>query len=173
MPNIIYKVKNYTNEDVIENLVNYIIRSDYCESIGYSGCFLYHNQDYAEGIANSFNAVKNVYYKNDRQLVQHIIIGFGDVKDITEYEVEQIAGMIAAHFFLEGFQSFWGIHFGSDEEKSYRHIHIVVNTINGMTGMRYISSYENMGALKKFLENHYQYIKWQYYQKESFYHEVY
>ena len=65
MPNIIYKIKNYKNEDAVENLVNYIISSPYYDTCGWKGCFLYPGQNIVEGISNSFHAVKNVYYKND------------------------------------------------------------------------------------------------------------
>ena len=73
MPNLIFKVKNYKNEDVVEKLVDYIISSVYLECYGSRGCFIVPGS-ITECVNNSFNAVKNVYYKTDGQLVQHIIV---------------------------------------------------------------------------------------------------
>lgn len=171
MPNLIFKVDNYKNEGVIKNLVNYIMSSAYYEVYGENGCFLNPNQNVAEGISNSFNAVKNVRYKNNGQLVQHIIIGFGDIESVTEYEACEVAARISNYFFLKGYQTFWGGHFGSDTQKSYRHIHMIVNTINGMTGLRYSATYENMSALKEFMKKQYPNYSWNYYESPSHYQE--
>ena len=171
MPVLIFKIKNYTNENVIENMVNYIAASPYIECVGMSGCFLYPGQELPEGISNAFNAVKNVYYKNDGQLIQHIIIGLEDIEKVTENDAAIIATRISDYFFVRGYQTFWGLHYGSGGNESYRHIHLVINTINGVTGLRYAPTYENMGDLKKFLEKLYTEYSWSYYTSESFYKE--
>jgi len=171
MPNIIFKVKNYKNEDAIENLVRYIITSPYFDICGYKGCFLYPKQDTAEGIANSFRAVKNVHYKNNGQLVQHIIIGFAESDCITGQEVCQIGDLLSCGFYMSGYQNFWGVHFGGDNSDRYWHIHMAVNTVNALTGLRYIPSNENRQKVKVFLERYYPRLRWRDMETESFFHE--
>lgn len=171
MPNIIFKVKNYKNNDAVENLVNYITTSPYYDTCGWNGCFLYPGQNIAEGISNSFHAVKNVYYKNNGKMVQHIIIGFSETDCITGPEVSSIAGLISLKFFLRGYQNFWGIHFGSDSNESYWHIHIAVNSVNMMNGCKYVPSYEEQKDLRQFLEMYYPDMRWGSMETESFYHE--
>ena len=169
MPNLIFKVKNYKNEDVVEKLVDYIISSVYLECYGSRGCFIVPGS-ITECVNNSFNAVKNVYYKTDGQLVQHIIVGFGDM-DITEENACMVASAISDYYFMKGYQTFWGTHWGSENNGSYRHIHIALNTVNAMTGERFFPTYDNMGELKTFLEKIFPGIPWTYITNESFYHE--
>lgn len=171
MPNLIFKISNYRNEDAIENVVNYIVNSDYIENVGMNGCFLYPGQPLSEGITNSFNAVKNVYYKNDRQLVQHIVVGFDANECIKEYEARVIASQISDYFFQKGFQTFWGVHWGSGDSDSYRHIHMAVNTINGMNGSRFFATFDDRNDLKIRLQSVYPGYTWCHYPSESFYHE--
>lgn len=171
MPNLIFKIKNYKNEGVVESIVNYVMTSVYIESYGARGCFLLPGENVAECVRNAFQAVKNVYYKTDGQLVQHIIVGFGDM-NISETAVCAVAGAIADYYFVRGYQVFWGSHFGSDGNDSYRHIHVVLNTVNAMTGEVFWPTYDNMGALKKFLVNLFPEVSWRYVMSESFYYET-
>jgi hypothetical protein len=162
-------VNNYENEDVIINIVNYIRKSVYCEACGQYGCYLLPGQDIAEGVEMSFNAVKNVYRKTGGQLVQHIIVGFGDMDYISEEDLCYIAANCSLYLYSQGYQVFWGCHYGSDSYNSYRHIHIVINTVNGATGRRYSTSYENMGDLKAFMEKLVPDVPWQYEIKSSYF----
>lgn len=170
MPNLIFKVKNYTNEDVVDTLVDYIMSSVYIECYGTRGCFILPNQNIAQNVKASFHAVKNVYDKANGQLVQHIIVGFGDM-DISEEEVCIVANAISNYFFFQGYQLFWGSHWGSERSVSYRHIHIALNNVNAMTGERFSASYENMGKLKDFLTKAFPNISWSYVTDESFFHK--
>lgn len=170
MPNLIFKVKNYVNEDAVEMLVDYILSSIYIECYGTRGCFIYPNQNIAEGVRASFHAAKNVYDKANGQLVQHIIVGFGDM-DISEGQVCTVANVIADYFFIRGYQVFWGSHWGSERSDSYRHIHIALNNVNAMTGERFCASYDSMGKLKDFLIKVFPGIPWTYVTDESFYHK--
>lgn len=170
MPNLIFKVKNYTNEDVIEKLVDYIISSVYMECCGMRGCFIDSNRNITEGVKASFHAAKNVYDKANGQLVQHIIVGFGDM-EVSEEQVCMVANAISDYFFIRGYQLFWGSHWGSERSDSYRHIHIALNNVNVMTGERFSASYDNMGKLKDCLVKLFPGVPWNYLTDESFYHE--
>lgn len=170
MPNLIFKVKNYTNEDVIEKLVDYIMSSLYLENYGMRGCFITPNQNIAESVSASFHAAKNIYDKANGQLVQHIIVGFGDM-NVSEEQVCMVACAISNYFFVRGYQLFWGSHWGSERSDSYRHIHIALNNVNVMTGERFSASYDNMGKLKDCLVKLFPGGPWNYFTDESFYHE--
>lgn len=170
MPNLIFKTKNYINKEVVESIVNYVMTSAYIDGYGARGCFLLPGGNVAECVRNAFQAVKNAYYKTDGQLVQHIIVGFGDV-NVSETVVCTIGSLIADFYFMKGYQVFWGSHFGSDGNNSYRHIHVILNTVNAMTGEGFCASHSNMWDLKKFLVNAFPELTWQYITSESFYHE--
>lgn len=171
MPNLIFKVGNYNNKDAIERLVNYIMSSAYIERYDSRGCFLIPQWGIIECVRNSFHAVKNVHYKTDGQLVQHIIVGLGDM-DISEEGTCMIASVISGYYFMNGYQSFWGSHWGSENCDSYRHIHVALNTINAMTGERFFPKYDNMNDLKLFLSHAFPGVPWTYITDGSFYHEA-
>lgn len=169
MPNLIFKVKNYTNDDVITNIVDYILKSSYLENDGSIGCYLLSGYDVAEMADNAFTAAKNAAGRTGGQLVQHIIVGFGDMERIYESEVCRVANTIANYYGCQGYQVFWGSHYGSDRNDSYRHVHIVLNTINAITGKRFYVTHDNMKALKKFLIQTFPLLYWQYEISESFF----
>ncbi len=83
-------------------------------------------------------------------MVQHTIIGFGDM-NVTEEQACMVADAISGYFFFKGYQNFWGSHWGSKSNDSYRHIHMVSNTINGITGERFWVTNDNMSGPKTFL----------------------
>lgn len=169
MPNLIFKVKNYRNEEVVETLVDYIMSSVYIECYGSRGCFLIPERCISECVRDAFYAVNNAYYKTDGQLVQHIIVGFGDL-NVAEEQVCIVADAISGYFFAKGYQNFWGSHWGSEGNDSYRHIHMVLNTINGITGERFLATNDNMGELKVFLMSAFPGALWTYQTDESFFH---
>ncbi|GEM_PF-3126570 len=174
MPNIIFKTGNYDNEDVIENLVNYIEKKKYFDSSGSGGCFLLPNINNAEQVKVAFNTVKNACAKNGGRLVHHIVVGFGDLPDISGYTVKNIADWIVLYFLGKGYQTFYGIHFSGDKNDRYWHIHIVLNSVNAITGERYCATYDNMGDLKNALivstAGIYPDMQWIYSTSESFFH---
>lgn len=171
MPNIICKVGNYTNKDAIENLINYITGSFYFECWGSTGCYLVSVGDLATQIGFNFRAAQNIHNKTDGRLVQHLIIGFGDLAYTYEKDACTIGNAISFFYGCQGFQCFWGSHFGSDNNDSYRHIHIALNPVNVMTGERFCGGHESMWALKKFLEEHFPMLRWSYEIKGSYYKE--
>ncbi len=169
MPNLIFKVKNYRNVDVVETIVDYIRSSVYIEAYGSRGCFPIPERSVSECVRDAFYAVKNAYYKADGQLVQHIIVGFGDV-DVTESQVCMVADAISDYYFFKGYQNFWGSHWGSENNGLYRHIHMVLNTVNGRTGERFLATNDNMGELKTFLMGVFPGVCWTYGTDESFFY---
>lgn len=169
MPNLVFLLGNYQNADVVEKVVNYIIKSPYYEQGGYAGCFIDSTKSISEEISNSFNACKNVHFKNDGKQLQHIVIGFGDLDGISETDACTVANAAAMHFFQNGHQVFWGMHFSSDSQYRYRHIHMVVNTINMATGLRYSESHDNMLEMKNYMKRIFPSLEWRYESKDSCY----
>jgi len=173
MSTVIFFIKNYENEDVVHNLVNYIVSSPYIEYVGQAGCFMNVSRDIAEGISNSFMAVKKALYQTGGQLVQHIILGFDSEDWISENAACIIADTVALYYLKQGFQAFWGVHFGSDHSESYLHIHIALNTVNWMNGTRFKVTFETMGMLKEFLNQKFPDLGWQCKVKSSYFNQAY
>jgi len=169
MPNLIFLVDNYKNFDAIRNVTNYIVKSSYLDIYGHVGCYLVPGYEIAELVYNAFTAVKKAVGKEDGQLLQHIVVGFGDLPDIWMYHVNIVAHAIACYFAGQGYQVFWGSHYGSDNHESYPHIHFVVNTINSVTGNRFFVTYDTMNGLKQFLQKNCPDIQWSYESKCSYY----
>jgi len=172
MPNLIFLVDNYVNEDAIRYVANYIVKSDYLDTYGNIGCYIMPGYDIAESVHNAFTAVKGAVNKEDGKLVQHIVVGFGDIPNIGMFDVNIIAHAIACYFGGQGYQVFWGSHYGSDNHESYPHIHVEVNTVNIMTGNRLLVTNDTMNGLKRFLEANYPMFCWSYEPKRSFFKEA-
>lgn len=73
-------------------------------------------------------------------------------------------------FFAERVPNILGRTLGSDKRDKYWHIHMAVNTINGMTGERYFATYDDRNELKQYLEGIYPEWPWHHYPSESYYH---
>lgn len=172
MPNLIFLVNNYENSSAIDNVVNYIVKSDYLDSTGNVGCYLLPGMDISECVHNAFISTKKVMGKEDGKLVQHIIVGFGDIPNMYIQDVNRFAHAIACYYAGQGYQVFWGSHFGSDHLDSYPHIHIVVNTINTVTGARFVVTNDTMNELKQFLVKICPTFHWSYEAKPSYFKEI-
>lgn len=90
---------------------------------------------------------KRYYGKTDGNLLEHYVLSF----DSECYEKDVDLGVIKRclyillRFFHE-FQPVWGIHL----VKSHYHIHIVINTVNAVTGKKYRKSqHEFMQLLRQ------------------------
>lgn len=172
MPNLIFLVDNYVNPDAIRYVANYIVKSDYLDTYGNVGCYIIPGYDIAEAVHNAFTAVKDAIDKADGKLVQHIVVGFGDMQNIGMYDVNIIAHAISCYFGAQGYQVFWGSHYGSDNLESYPHIHLEVNTVNIMTGKRLTVTADTMNGLKQFLQKLCPMWHWSYETKRSYFKEA-
>jgi len=104
-----------------------------------------------ETVIMGFQTIKALYDKDDRKQVAHIIIGAAEKENMTVEEMLKIAECASEYFYKKGFQNYYVLHFGSDFNPGYLHIHMAVNTVNGYNGKRlyenYSSSYDLKGSL--------------------------
>ena len=108
--------------------------------------------------------------QTDGKLVQHIIMGLGDLDGVNEAGVRVLADMVAKYFLQRGYQVFWGSHYSSDNaDWAYRHVHFAVNTVNIITGKRLPISDSDLGALCAFMRSYWPQCNWRAERKKSFF----
>lgn len=139
MSNLIYKNKQYLNEDALENIVAYALRTDKddlnnpIQRIAWGGQGIITRTP--QSAIDGFNAVKKIYQKTDGNLLHHIIITFRtrhNHKPVTNYEIIQIMSNVGFQLLKDGFQNMYFVH----NEQDSIHAHLVINSINFMTGKR-------------------------------------
>lgn len=136
MPVIVNKLNAHRNENAVGNLVNYMLRSPFANgSAGRGVC-----TDSADAVINSFSFTKQMYYKDDRKQVAHLIIE-SQTEGLVLTDMKEIADGAADYFYHNGFQCFYVIHNGSHDNKRNCHIHLAVNTINFFDGRRLYETY--------------------------------
>lgn len=156
MPVIINKIGNHRNEEALPYLIHYMSTSCYAKYCGGRGIVI---GDYEAAILG-FRMVKNFFDKDDRKQVAHIIIGTNEKDGLIIDNIIEIAEYTSKYFYQKGFQSYYVIHCGSDENPNYTHIHFAVNTINFNNGIRFYETYGNTYKLQKALEAEFQNSKW-------------
>lgn len=156
MPIIVNKIGEYRNQGAVENLIEYMSGSPFARSLGGRGI----TSSVPRQAAEDFAFVKNMYDKNNRKQISHIIIGTQEKENIIELELFGIALSAAEYLYQKGFQSYFVIHCGSYENPDYLHLHLAVNTINYINGTRYYETFSNSSELKNALEGIYKQYRW-------------
>ena len=155
MPVLINKLGEHRNEDAIQLLLNYMITSSFYIASNCRGCIGSSVQD----VVSSFAFTKQMYDKADRKQVSHIIIGTKN-EEITVEGLLVIAEAALNYFYSQGFQSFYVIHSGSNDDSGYWHIHLAVNTINFRDGKRLYETYSVTSDLKNYLALQFNELQW-------------
>ena len=155
MPIVVNKLGEHKNEDAVIRLTYYMASSKYLGNYGGRGIMALNEA----AIIDSFNWVKMMYDKNDRKLVNHFIIGSQN-EGITPAQLYYIAEVASQYFYEQGYQNFYVIHKGSQENPKYYHIHLAVNTVNFLTGNRLYENYGVVSGLRKALETEYPEYSW-------------
>lgn len=156
MPVIVNKLGEHRNEEAVDNLINYMSMSPYAMCSGGRGIA---SSSPAQVLAD-FMFVKDMYNKNDRKRISHIIIGTQEKEYMIEPELFRIAEYISEYLYENGYQSYFVIHRGSYEKPCYLHIHLAINTINYKDGTRYYETYGNASALKNALQSVFNQYEW-------------
>lgn len=156
MPVIINKLGAYQNEDAVVRLSYYMTQSPYyryCNGRGVIGCF-------PEDVIRSFQFVKGMYGKEDGRQAAHFIIGAKGKEMLIFTELIEIGEATVDYFYRKGFQSFYVIHSGSDDDKNYQHIHLEVNTISYLDGNRLYESFDITSDFRKTMERVFPQMRW-------------
>lgn len=130
---------SYTNSDAVENVINYITRSNKADvesapyAIGGIGVNLYDPKE----MCRQFREVQAIYRKENYGVrLIHEVVSFYpyEIYDKNgKNQIEEIAYKFSAIYFLSGFQAVYGIHM--DTEKP--HIHYAINATNFMDGYKF------------------------------------
>jgi len=155
MPVVINKVGAHKNEDALENVVYYMINSQFFKVGNCRGVLEYS----APGIVDGFRFTKEMFDKTDGKQVAHIVIGTKN-EGLIEEDLIDIAEAAQSYFYDNGYQSCYALHRGSCEDPDYLHIHMAVNTVNFQDGKRLYESYSVTNGPKKFLQEQFNAYEW-------------
>lgn len=149
----------YTNDDAVTNLVDYVLNENKMPSriFGGTGISL-------SAPAESMYKIKNAYDKATGKQAEHFILAFNQMEQrlLATTFIYEIAYEICE--FFQGVQVLFAVHevnnayLSDDYGDNAIHIHFVVNTINTLTGNKFILNYNNQFALREYilriLQNH-------------------
>lgn len=146
----IVKVINntYGNEKDLENLVNYVIQPSHCKCGLYGATAM--NVGNVADMVNSMKVVKKEFKKPEGRQLLHIVVSFDD-KD-ESWVTPQIAyelGYRFAALYLNGQQTVFGVHDNTDN----LHIHIVLNSVSYVTGLKYGIPLDAPNVMRYFIHN--------------------
>lgn len=147
---IIKNIANgYYSTEAVENVINYILNSDFLDSYGGYGVMLTDNNS----IINNFLLTQKGFCKENGARIHHICISFdrnsllsGDIYDIAQ-EFSQYIG--------QDFQNIFGVHRESNSNSDNQHIHFAINSVSYTDGHKFnhnIPYY--MPLLKQFGEDY-------------------
>jgi len=97
-----------------------------------------------ESALAEMETVKNMYGKNDGRQYIHIVQSF-DPNDVLSYEDANKVGVLLAERFA-GFQAVIATH----KDRDHIHNHILLNSVNFETGLKFQQSKKDMQAVKDF-----------------------
>lgn len=155
MPVIINKLGEHRNEDALWRLLEYMVTSPFYSASNCRGCI----GSSVQNVIASFTFTKQMYDKTDRKQVSHMIIGSKN-EEVTVEGLFAIAEAALNYFYCQGFQSFYVIHSGSNEDSAYWHIHLAINTISFRNGKRLYETYSVASDLKKYLTVQFDELCW-------------
>lgn len=148
----IYRIINGKNNDrdFLERKRKYItdpVKTDNRKLVGTSACLSEHGID-------DWISVKKAYHKNDGKQGEHIAISLTpDRKNVPNEEYLKIAEEVAETIF-SGYNCIYAVHIDS----TYRHIHLLLNSVSYVDGKRFHSSKSDLAekrlAVNKILERH-------------------
>lgn len=138
---ILVKNDHYPCKRDIKNLINYIAgKTEGKEEVKYcGGKGVPKNLD---EVVNSMIAVQKYFRKTEKRRIYHWIISFPEyVKDVNCIKI--IAENMADIFF-ENYQVYYGIH----EDTDNLHIHLAVNAVSYVDGLKWHKSKKEFEATK-------------------------
>lgn len=142
--------EKYMHETSAINLIHYVKKST-----SYWGCpTMLPGKD--EVLWAQMNYIKRYYGKTDGNLLEHYVLSFdteGVERDMTESEIQRCANVLSIIF--KDYQPIWAIHF----KETHYHIHLVINTVNSETGLRYHKGPMEFNELLKRIANELAYFQ--------------
>lgn len=177
MSNVIVRCLNYMNEDALENVVAYGLKvgkddlddSAFVVSWGGNGVLM----NTPRTAIHSFETIKRLYDKSNGNLLHHVIINLKCDKKINQLIpiAREICTNLGFNLCDAGFQNMYFIH----PKNGYVHIHLVMNSINYLTGNRIQSTGWLGNNILKYLKINYYYLDWEFnpiYSDEKYYYNI-
>ena len=136
----ILKVKNhsYAGKEALENVINYVLRSEYCGGLAVD----------PEHAVFQMELIKQLWLKTDGRQVRHIILSFSKNEILCNYEAMEYGYQIC-HFFGDRFQIVFALHTDTD----YAHLHFVLNTVSFVDGFKFSAGLPDYLALRSYIQS--------------------
>lgn len=145
--NVMRVKESYSRNKDMRQLINYIARDkkDGGNVRYYSGRGVRKNP---ENAAKAMNRTQKNYKKNSGRRMYHWIISFPEIYDDANL-VKIAADMVAELFYKKGYQVYYGVH----EDTDNLHIHMAVNAVNYMNGLKLHFSMKELKKLECKIKN--------------------
>lgn len=136
----VLKIKNhsYDSEEALENVVNYVLRSD-----RYGGLAV--DPEYA---VFQMQLVKQLWQKTDGRQVRHMILSFSKNEVLAYYEAMEYGYQIC-QYFGDYFQIVFALHTDTD----HVHLHFVLNTVSFIDGSKFSAGPSDYWALRSYIQS--------------------
>ena len=144
-----YKYNDYRNEDAVKNLINYVYHNAVVQipkgeriygAIGTIGRS-------REEVINSFMLVKKIYGKEYGVQVKHIIVSFGEKRDIPYNKMKKFIEKLI-RFFSRDYMVAYGVHYTPNNY----HLHMAINSVSKY-GMKINIKYETLCDFRQYANN--------------------
>lgn len=120
----VLKIKNgsYSNEDALENLIQYIQRCGHTGGLAVD----------IENAAEHMQSVKELWHKTEGRQARHFILSFSENEYLDVYDAMNY-GYLISQYYAARFQIMFAVH--TDTE--HTHLHFVMNTVSYVDGRKY------------------------------------
>lgn len=149
MPAVIMIENSYSNEDVIERLIYYILNPLKTPNYYVYGHAV--NLMNVNSVIDSFKLIQKVHGKTDGRKVRHLIISFADYEGITCDDAYGIQFAVVEYFRQLGHQVLSAVHVPANKDNRV-HFHMAINTVNMYTGLKYSGTYAQYYGLMEYLK---------------------
>lgn len=126
--------KPYIDYNSLDKVINYICQPEKTPSGLIGGLSILATTP--EDIIMQFNAIKELFHKEDGKQVRHFILSFSFYQHLS-YENLFIMARLIAGYYAEFYQIVYSVH----EDTTHPHIHFVMNTVNFRNGLKFDEGY--------------------------------
>ena len=166
MSNIIVFNKSFSDDNALENVINYVISGTENGEIDYmdNNEFVCHgvNPLSVQTIINSFNLDKRFYNKTSGKQVHHFILSiykknYSGIQNNKEW-ASLLMNELSYYLREEGFKNIACVHVAYGDNV---HIHFAVNSVNSFTGKKLINEKIFYGDILTYLRRNFKILNWE------------
>lgn len=145
----IFKVisKNYNTESDVTNLITYILNPEKIESniFGVRNLYLYQNHNMTAKMLMDTN---QYYGKTQGSILHHFVLSYSGYENYINKKIMIENTNKLVDSFLFGHQCIYALHENTDN----LHVHIIFNSVNCLTGMKFPLKQEIYEKIVNFLD---------------------